>query len=236
LDQPIPEKLATQVQRHAVQGKRILTFCSGSFLLAELGLLDNRSAMTHWRYADEFKQRYPKVNYIENELFTLDNELGCSAGSAAGIDLGLAVIAEDFGRAIANKVARRMVVSTQRQGGQTQFVQSPVPVVKNQFAASLDWALQNLNEGVDVNGLADKANMSRRSFDRKFRATFNVSPNVWLTEQRIARVKELLENETWSIDRISELAGFETATTMRFHFSKQVGIPPTAYRQQFGVR
>ncbi len=230
----ISAQLSTQIKQFYAQGKRILTFCSGSFLLAELGLLENQNAITHWRYAEAFKQRFPRVNYVDNALYVLGPQIGCSAGSAAGLDLGLAVIRNDFGFATANQVARRLVVSTHRQGGQAQFVETPIPKIDNHFSSALDWAIKHLDKGINVDTLAMKANMSRRSFDRKFSATFSMAPNAWLTSQRINKAKELLENQPWPIERIAEAAGFETAVTMRHHFAKQLGISPKAYRQQFG--
>ncbi len=236
LDSSVSNPLRDEVLRFHKEGKRILTFCSGSFLLAELGLLDDKSAMTHWRYASVFQQRYPQVQYVDNRLYVYDGQLGCSAGSAAGIDLGLEVIRQDFGYEVANQVARRLVVSAHRQGGQAQFVQTVVPKVPDQFAATLDWAIVNLNNGLDIDTLAIKANMSRRSFDRKFRTTMNMSPSQWLTQQRLNKAKALLEQETWPIEQVADMAGFESVVTLRHHFKQQVGISPKVYRQQFSGR
>jgi AraC family transcriptional activator FtrA len=230
----IPPALVRELNAAVSAHKRILSFCSGAFLLAELGFLNGKTATTHWRYAEAFQNTYPDVTYVDNVLYLFDGNIGSSAGSAAGIDLGLEVIRQDFGFDIANKVARRLVVSAHRQGGQSQFVETAVPKIPDQFAESLDWAIEQLGNGMDVDTIALKANMSRRSFDRKFRATLNMAPNEWLTQQRVSKARELLETQPWGMDRISEAAGFETAVTMRHHFSKRLGVSPKQYRAQFG--
>lgn len=231
----LPPLLAEQVLQCYQQGKRIVSFCSGSFLLAALGILEGRNATTHWRYAQTFQQRFPNLNYLDDVLYVYDGQIGCSAGSASAIDLGLEIIRQDFGYTIANQVARRLVISAHRHGGQSQFVETPVLVVPNQFAQSIDWALSHLNEEIDINSLAARANMSRRTFDRKFRSSFNLSPKAWLTHQRLEKAKVLLENEGYSIEKVAELSGFENSTTMRHHFRKLLTISPNQYRQQFAA-
>lgn len=228
-----PAHLAAEVQRFAAQGKRIISFCSGAFLLAELGLLGGREATTHWRYADTFKARFPDVTYRDNVLYIYDGHIGCSAGSAAGIDLGLEIIRQDHGYEVANQVARRLVVSPHRQGGQAQFVQTPVLAVPNQFAEAVDWALSHLNEPIDIDVLATRARMSRRTFDRKFRSSFDMSPKHWLVQQRLEKAKRLLEEGQQNVERIAAQSGFDNATTLRHHFRKLLGISPRQYRQQF---
>ena len=228
-----PVQLAEQVQQFAAQGKRIISFCSGAFLLAELGLLSGREATTHWRYAEAFKQRFPDVTYRDNVLYLYDGRLGCSAGSAAGIDLGLEIIRQDHGYAVANQVARRLVVSPHRQGGQAQFVETPVLAVPNQFAEAIDWALSHLDQPIDIDALATRARMSRRTFDRKFRGSFDMSPKHWLVQQRLEKAKRLLEEGPHNVERIATQSGFDNATTLRHHFRKLLGISPRQYRQQF---
>ena len=231
----VPEHVASAVNAVHAAGGRIISFCSGAFLLAQLGLLKGRKATTHWRYADKFKSRFPDTRYVEDVLYVYDGTLGCSAGSAAAIDLGIAIIRDDFGYAIANQVARRLVMSAHRAGGQSQFVETPVLQIPNHFAQALDWALQHLSSGMDINTIAGKANMSRRTFDRKFKSTFNLSPNAWLTWQRINRAKELLEQNRLGIEKIAELSGFDNATTLRHHFRRVVGVSPKQYRVQFAA-
>jgi AraC family transcriptional activator FtrA len=210
-----------------------VSFCSGAFLLAELGLLDGRKATTHWRYAEFFKARFPSVHYVDDVLYVYDGKIGCSAGSAAALDLGIEIIRQDFGYKIANQVARRLVLSAHRQGGQSQFVETPVLQSPGQFAKALDWALKHLSEAIDVNNMAERANMSRRTFDRKFRSSLNQSPKEWLTTQRLNLAKELLEMETANVEKVASLCGFESAITFRHHFRKNIGVSPGQYRKQF---
>jgi AraC family transcriptional regulator, transcriptional activator FtrA len=214
-------------------GGRILSFCSGGFLLAQTGLLDGKSAITHWRYADEFKQSFPQVKYIEDVLYLYDGQLGCSAGSSAAIDLGIEVIRQDFGYQIANQVARRLVLAAHRSGGQSQFVETPLPKDSSQFSATLDWAIENINQSLDVGQLADKANMTRRTFDRHFRSTLNMSPKEWLIQQRLERAKSLLETTQHKVDQVAYQSGFESAMSLRHNFRKYLRLSPTDYRKQF---
>lgn len=233
IETKIPESIANPILDFYENGNRIISFCSGAFLLGELGILNNRNATTHWQYSEIFKNRFPKSNYVDDVLYLYDGKIGCSAGSSAGIDLGLEVIRKDFGYKIANKVARRLVLSAHRKGGQSQFAESPVQTESNHFSEALDWAFQNIQRPIDINMIASKANMSRRTFDRKFRANINLSPKSWLTHQRLHLAKELLENHVISIELVAEKSGFENATTMRHHFRKELGITPTMHRSQF---
>lgn len=219
--------------RFHAAGKRLLSFCSGAFLLAELGVLDGRKATTHWRYADIFKQRFPAVQYVDDVLYVYDGVIGCSAGSAAAIDLGIEVIRQDFGFSIANQVARRLVMSAHRKGGQSQFVETPVLERANQFSHALDWALHHLHTTIDIDALAARALMSRRTFDRKFRSTFNLTPNEWLIQQRLDLAKGLLENGRAGIEQVAVQSGFANAVTMRHHFRRVLGVSPREYQAQF---
>ncbi|MGD9010486.1 MAG: helix-turn-helix domain-containing protein [Desulfobacteraceae bacterium] len=229
----IPERTAKAIRTFYSDNKRIISFCSGAFLLAKLGFLNGKKATTHWRYAQLFKATFPEIEYVDDVLYLYDGRIGCSAGSSAAIDLGLEVIRSDYGFQIANKVARRLVLSAHRKGGQTQFAETPVQEKPNPFVKALDWAMQNLNKPIDICSFAEKANMSRRTFDRKFRANLNLTPKAWLTHQRLNLSKELLENYEYSIEKVAELSGFENATTMRHHFRKELGVSPSFHREQF---
>ncbi len=229
----IPEGLAKALIRAHKQGKRLLTFCSGSFLLARLGILNGRSATTHWRYADEFIRVFPLVNYVGNVLYIYENNIGTSAGSAAALDLGLAVIREDFNSDAANKVARRMVVAAHRNGGQAQFVETPLRKRPDLLGETLDWALKNLDKLQSVEELAQRACMSRRTFDRKFRASMNLSPQMWIVNRRIELARQLLEKSDQHIEAVAEITGFDTPETLRHHFRKQLGLSPSQYRNNF---
>jgi AraC family transcriptional activator FtrA len=229
----IAEDIATKIRKFYHGDNRIISFCSGAFLLAELGFLNGKKATTHWRYAEIFKNRYPEIEYVEDVLYVYDGHLGCSAGSSAAVDLGLEVIRSDFGFQVANKVARRLVLSAHRKGGQTQYAETPVLEAPSRFGEALDWAQQNLNDHIDISLFAEMANMSRRTFDRKFRTDFNLSPKEWLTHQRLILAKELLENSDHSIEKVAELSGFANAATMRHHFRRELGVSPSLHRERY---
>ncbi len=233
-DIEVPAALRKSVNDLVQRQGRILTFCTGAFLLGELGLLDQKQATTHWAYADEFQQRYPQTHYVDDVLYVYDGQIGCSAGSAAGIDLSIEVIRNDYGYEIANQVARRLVMSPHRNGGQSQFVESPIIKTPNRFSSALDWAVNNLSQKMTIDDLAKHALMSRRSFDRKFRAAFNMTPNQWLIQQRLNSAKLLLESTDHSIDSIANKVGFESGVSLRYNFRKFLTLSPGAYRQQFG--
>lgn len=228
-----PEELRAQLLAAYQRGVRLISFCSGAFLLAELGVLRGKAATTHWRYADEFQRRYPDCRYQQNVLYCFDGQIGCSAGSAAALDLGLAVIRRDFGFEIANQVAKRAVISAHREGGQAQFVALPLQKKTNLLSATMDWALLNLNKPLAIEQLADKAGMSRRSFDRHFKASTGISPLQWLLQQRLQLVQHYLEQGQHSIEQISDLTGFGSSLNLRQQFQKQLGISPRQYQRQF---
>ncbi len=232
----IPPRLARQVKTHYSDKKRILTFCSGAFLLAELGLMKNHRAVTHWKYIERFRQQYPEIELVENVLYTFDGQIGCSAGSSAAIDLGIEVIRHDFGYAKANAVARRMVMSPHRVGDQAQFVETPVIKVSNHFQSALDWAIENLNAAINVDDLALRANMSRRTFDRKFKAAYGTSAKQWLIQQRLALSKRLLESEHINIQQVAVASGFESDLSFRHQFKQKLGITPKQYRACFAYK
>jgi AraC family transcriptional activator FtrA len=225
--------LAEQLPKFKADGKRILSFCSGAFLLAALGLLDDRKATTHWRYADKFKQRFTSTNYVDDVLYTLEDNIGCSAGSAAAIDLGIAIIRHDYGYERAKQVARRLVMSAHRKGGQSQFVETRTQPQSSMFDECIDWAQRNLDKQFSINDLAKHSHMSRRTFDRKFRGIFNTSAKDWLIAQRLDLARQLLETQASSIEQIAEAVGFDNATTMRHHFRRKLGVSPRQYRDQF---
>lgn len=226
-------ELKLQLLEHYYNGGRLISFCSGSFLLAELGLLNNRVAVTHWRYKEAFKQRFPHVQLNEEVLYQYDGKIGCSAGSAAGIDLGIEVIRQDFGFEKANKVARRLVLPAHRNGGQAQYVEKAVTKHKSQLSEALDWAVQNLASDFNIADLANKANMTRRTFDRHFKHHFQMTPQRWLIERKLESAKTLLETTDDSIEKIAILSGFESATTLRHNFNKYLFVTPSYYRNTF---
>lgn len=233
LEQAVPKNLMNEVLSLHKRGGKIISFCSGAFLLGEVGLLDGRDAITHWRYAEEFKHRFKRVNYVDDVLYIHDQQIGCSAGSSAAIDLGIAIIRSDFGYQVANQVARRLVLAAHRNGGQSQFVESPILKKADHFSSTLDWALENISRRIDVASLAEKANTSRRTFDRQFRKSLNMSPKEWLIQQRLIRAKQLLETTSQNIDLVAANSGFETAMSLRHHFRKHSQLSPSQFRHQF---
>ena len=225
-----------QILQFHQANKRILSFCSGAFLLASLGILDGRQATTHWRYAEKFKKRYPAIDYIDNVLYVFDGQIGCSAGSASAIDLGLQVIRNDFGHQIANRVARRLVLSAQRQGGQSQFVESPKIKTSGRLVEAIDWALNNLEQQFTIDVMAEKAHMSRRTFDRRFRQALGQTAKDWLITQKLDLAKQILEAHQITIEQVATTAGFDNATTLRHHFRNKLGLSPRQYRDQFAAK
>ncbi|WP_444919442.1 helix-turn-helix domain-containing protein [Microbulbifer sp. CnH-101-G] len=221
------------VTEFAAAGRQILTFCSGAFLPAELGLLAGREATTHWRYAESFRQRFPSVEYVGDVLYVWHDQLACAAGSSAAIDLGIEFLRRTYGFELANAIARRLVMAPHRQGGQAQFIEAPVAKRPDYFASALDWALANLQESFTVDVWANQAHLSRRSFDRKFRQSMGTSPKEWLIQQRLRVVQKSLESGELTVDGAAHMAGFESSTTLRHHFRRTFGISPSQYRRQF---
>ncbi|MCC2615848.1 helix-turn-helix domain-containing protein [Aestuariibacter halophilus] len=215
------------------QGSELVSFCSGAFLLAQLGLLDGVEATTHWQYADTFCRRFPAVKYTPDVLYTVHARLACSAGSAAALDLSLELVRRDYGYEIANQMARRLVIPPHRKGGQAQFVETPMASPQNKLSATLDWAIQQLANGIQVDDLARHANMSRRSFDRHFRQSMGTSAKHWLNQQRVRVAQALLERDDTDIQQVAAQVGFDSPVTLRVNFNKYLGVAPSDYRQQF---
>ena len=225
------EALRTAHQR----GARIMSMCTGAFLLAEAGLLDGRPATTHWMYTEELARRYPKVHVDPRVLYVDDGDVLTSAGTAAGIDLCLHVVRQDHGAEVANAVARRMVVPPHRDGGQAQFVDMPVAAcpAEDPLAEVLDWMAAHLDRQLSVEQLARKASMSPRTFARRFRAATGTTPHQWLLAQRILMAQRLLETTDEPVERIADQCGFGTAAALRVHFQRAVATSPNAYRRTF---
>lgn len=234
-DQPPPAMLDALRAAHK-RGARLLSICSGAFVLAAAGLLDGRRATTHWMHAGKLAARFPKVQVEPSVLYVESGRIFTAAGSAAGIDLGLHIVRQDYGSDIANQVARRMVVAPHRDGGQAQFVASAMPPVEGSLAPLMEWASARLDEPLTAESLAKKGRMSLRTLARRFAAQAGTTPHQWLTHQRVLAAQRLLETSDASIDRVAELAGFVTAETLRHHFRQRVGTSPMAYRRRFAQR
>ncbi|WP_084724501.1 GlxA family transcriptional regulator [Streptacidiphilus melanogenes] len=219
---------------HVRPGTRMVSICTGSFVLAAAGLLDGRRATTHWRYTEQFRQLFPQVLLDPDVLFTDDGEVLTSGGVAAGIDLCLHVVRRDLGSAVANHVARRCVVAPWREGGQAQYVDVAVPEIgASGTAPARAYALQHLADNLTLGLLAERCGMSVRTFTRRFREETGQSPVQWLLVQRVHRARRLLEEGELTVDRIAHQVGFGSAAGLRQHMHTVLGVSPTAYRRTF---
>ncbi|WP_430623480.1 GlxA family transcriptional regulator [Lentzea sp. JNUCC 0626] len=234
VEQPLDPQLVRAVKAAHDKGARIVSLCTGAFVLAEAGLLDGLRATTHWGHTDELARRYPRVEVDPDVLYVDNGQVLTSAGKAAAIDLSLHVIRGDYGTATANTAARRLVVPPHRDGGQAQFVLAPVPSGEGHPLTELfEWVSKRFDQTITVEDLARQANMSSRHLARLFRAVTGTTPLQWLHTQRIRRAQELLEMTDDSVDQIAEASGMGTATTLRRHFHRTVGVPPDTYRRTF---
>lgn len=221
------------LRRAVDRGAWVLSVCSGAFTLAEAGVLDGRRATTHWRYTDDLVRRFPAVRVDPDVLYVQDGTVVTSAGTAAGIDACLHVVREEQGAAVAGTIARRMVVPPHRDGGQAQYIHQPVPVCDDEgFAPVVAWALEHLEEDLPVARLARRAQMSERTFARRFRAATGVSPAAWVNAQRLDRARELLEGSDLPVEQVARRSGFGSSAVLREHFAR-IGTSPTAYRRTF---
>ncbi|MCK9818428.1 MAG: transcriptional regulator FtrA [Candidatus Pseudomonas colombiensis] len=233
--EPLPPLLIEALQRAHQRGARLLSICSGVFALAASGLLDGLGATTHWRYTDELAERFPKIRVDPDVLYVDSGQLITSAGSAAGIDACLHLVARDFGTAVANSVARRLVMSPQRTGGQAQFIPTPVGrTPRNDLSRVMQWAREHLHEPLEVRDLAGQALMSERTFLRRFSDATGATPKAWLQHERLARARELLESGTDTTEHIAQRCGYRSVESFRVAFRSVVGLPPSAYRERFG--
>jgi transcriptional regulator GlxA family with amidase domain len=227
------ERLATALTG-VRPGTRIMSICTGSFVLAAAGLLDGRPATTHWGEADHFQKLFPKVELDPDVLFVDDGDVLTSAGAAAGVDLCLHVVRRDHGSEVANRAARRCVVPPWRDGGQAQYIERPVPEPHDTGTAPVRaWALERLDRPLSLADLAAQAGMSVRTLTRRFREEVGMSPGRWLTLQRIERARHLLEATDLPVDQIARMAGFGTAVSLRQHLHATLGVAPIAYRRTF---
>ena len=233
----IDERYLEVIRAAEARGAWVLSVCSGAFALAEAGILDGRRATTHWMHASKLAARYPRTTVDAEVLFVEDRKVVTSAGTAAGIDAALHIVRKELGAAATNVVARRMVVPPQRDGGQSQYIESPVQECSNDSIALVaDWMLEHIDEDLTVDQLARKALMSSRTFARRFRADMGTTPAAWLNRQRIIRAQLLLEETNYSLETVAQDTGFGTAAVMRHHFLKVLQTTPTAYRRTFGAR
>lgn len=233
-----PAMLLNALRAADQRGALIVGLCLGAYVLAHAGLLDGRSATTHWAYAEDFGQRFPAVRLDPERLYVADDHLLTSAGTAAGIDCCLHLLRQLGGADVANRAARRLVVPPHRQGNQAQFVQQPVAKTRrdSQLAALLDWLRSQLHTHHDLDSLAQRAAMSRRTFTRRFRAATGTTVGEWLLNQRLMRAQQLLENSALGIDQVAQQCGFGSTSPLRQHFQQRFGVSPSQWRNSFNQR
>jgi len=229
-----PRRLLEALRRAYDRGARIVSICSGVFVLAAAGLLDGRRATTHWRYTDILRARYPSIQVEPDVLYVAEGRIFTSAGSAAGLDLCLHLVRLDYGADIANQVARRLVIAPHRDGGQAQFISRPVPAQPGHgLARATEWALAHLDRSIRIDDLAKAAMLSPRTFARRFQAEVGTTPHRWLIHQRVHAAQRQLEGSRLSIEEVANAVGFDTAQTLRLHFRRILRTSPTAYRRRF---
>jgi AraC family transcriptional activator FtrA len=236
---PSPDLVAALRATHA-RGARLVSFCSGAFVLAATGLLAGRRATTHWRYADLLARRFPDIDVDPRVLYVDEGDVLTSAGTAAGIDLCLHLVRRDHGAEVANAVARRMVVSPHRAGGQAQYVDTPVLARADDpddvMTRATGWAMAHLGDRFDIADMARAAHCSPRTLARRFAGGTGVSPLQWVLRQRVLEAARLLETTTAPVEEVGARVGIPDAAAFRRHFSRIFGVPPSTHRRQFGGR
>jgi AraC family transcriptional activator FtrA len=234
---PSAQVVAALRQAHD-DGARLVSICTGAFALAGAGLLDGRRATTHWRHSDLLRRRHPRIDVDPAPLYVDDGDVLTSAGCAAGLDLCIHLVRRDHGAAVANAVARRLVIPPHREGGQAQFIEGPVvhDPEDDRVARSMTWMLENLNRPITLELLAERAHMSARSYLRHFMRCSGTSPIKWLIARRVQASLPLLERTDLGVEQIAVAVGFETPVTFRHHFARAMRTSPSAYRRAFHPR
>ena len=231
--QPPSDPLCGALQAAHARGARVVSLCTGAFVLAHAGLLDGRRVTTHWRYADELRRRYPSVEVDPNPLYVSDDTIHTSAGTAAGIDLCLALVAADHGIEVAAAVSRRLVMPLHRPGGQAQYIDAPI---EPPAAELLEWAREQLGDGIRVDDLATHASLSTRTLSRHFARHVGTTPGEWLARERLRLAQRLLEQTADPVAVVARRAGYASAATLRAQFAARLGTSPRAYRDTFSGR
>jgi transcriptional regulator GlxA family with amidase domain len=234
-DEAPPAELLEALRRAHARGAQLVGLCLGAFVLAAAGILDGRTATTHWAWAGDFARRFPRVRLDPDVLYIDDGDVLTSAGTAAGLDCCLHVLRGLCGAQAANYVARRLVVSPHRQGGQAQYIEQPVPpnLRGDRLSGLLEWVAGNLDMPHTLDSLAERALMSRRTFTRRFRLATGATVGAWLLAQRLARAQQLLESSDQSVEAIAASAGFGSTASLRQHFQEAFRTSPSAWRREF---
>lgn len=234
-ERPPEEMLAALRAAHA-NGARIVSFCTGAFVLAHAGLLDGRRATTHWRDLPQLKEYFPDIQTVDNVLYVDEGDVITSAGSSAGVDCSLHIIRRDYGAAMANQIARSLVTPPHRDGGQSQYIEAPYQERPGQSIGSvLDWVRERLDQPLTISELASHAGMSERTFLRRFREGTGLTPLKWLRRERVFRAMGLLEKTSLGLSDISVQSGFGSVETFRSAFREIAGTPPLTYRKRFDL-
>ena len=232
-----PTPLLRAVRHAYANGARIMSVCSGAFVLGFAGLLNGRRSTTHWAHADQLQLLFPRTKVDPRALFVDDGRVFTSAGMSAAVDLALHVVRQDFGAQAASDLSRWLVLSGYRPGGQAQFVDSPLMTLPDDPVKTLlEWMRENLDKPLSVPDLAERLHVSPRTLTRRFGAATGMTPHQWLIRERLLQVQCLLETTDESVDRIARRCGFPSAATMRHLFRRQLGTTPQAYRTCFRAR
>jgi AraC family transcriptional activator FtrA len=233
-DERPPERLLSELRRAAARGAILVSICDGAFVLAHAGLLDGRRATTHWADLADLKAQFPEIRTEDNVLYVDEGNIITSAGGASGIDACLHLVRRDFGTRIANAVARRMVIPPHRDGGQRQYVATPIPDYQGRtLSVALDWARSQLHRPVSVAEFAREAAMSERTFLRRFQDEVGVPPKAWLAAERMRLAQEILESTETPLAEVGQAVGYTSPETFRSAFRRIVGVPPSTYRDRF---
>ncbi|MFC8827013.1 GlxA family transcriptional regulator [Streptomyces sp. NPDC057137] len=232
-DEPIPETYLKALRIAVAQGARIVAVCTGVFALAASGILNGRTATTHWEYTDRLRTMHPSVDVVENRLFVEDGAVLTSAGASAGMDVCLHVVRTDFGVTVAEGVAKDVVSSPVRGANEPQYMDTLTPP-RSDLRATREWVIENIGSPITVQQLADHSLLSRRTFIRRFAGETGMPPMRWVALQRILGARRLLEGSDWPVERIAGATGFGTASNFRTLFRREVGVTPTAYRKLHG--
>ncbi|KWV50044.1 hypothetical protein AS156_14850 [Bradyrhizobium macuxiense] len=227
------EPVLSALRRAHARGVRIASICSGVFVVAAAGLLDGRRVAAHWAHAEALMRRHPSLRVDSKVLYVDDGDIMSSAGRAAGLDLCIHIVRKDFGAEVANEVARRLVIPAHREGGQAQFIPSPVLAEGDPLAELCAWMRTHLNRDLTIANLAGRARMSRRTFIRRFEEATGTSPGEWVLQERVMRARSLLEATGMSVEDVATAVGFGTSDVLRHHFRTRFDTSPSRYRLGF---